>query len=230
MAPFFCTMKSELLKRLYSLIQLQKAQKFDAIAAERTKYITVAMENITKEHNASAVMRTCDCFGIQDLHLIEPNKKYKTQREISKGASNWIDTFNYSSLNASKDCINELRSNGYQIIATSPHASKTIDEIDICQPIALVFGTERTGISEEVSSNVDELIKIPMYGFTESFNVSVSVAILLNQLRNRLNDSDLQWKLSEEQQIDLKIKWCTKIINKGDKVVNEIRRQIIEKE
>lgn len=223
-------MEEEILEKLYQLIQIEKSQKFENIASERTNWITVVMENVTKDHNASAVMRTCDCFGIQTLHLLEESRNYSTQREISKGAATWINTKNYSSETRVLDCTNSLKKDGYQLIATSPHATNTIDDIKIDQPIALLFGTERSGITSELLEEADHLIKIPMYGFTESFNVSVSVSILLNELRNKLINSNIDWKLSSEEQTKIKIEWCSKIINRGPKVVQEIRNRLIEKE
>lgn len=223
-------MERDILSSLYELIQPEKADKFELIASERTNWVTVVMENITKDHNASAVMRTCDCFGVQTLHLLENSRNYATQREISKGAATWINTKNYSDENRIVNCTTELKKAGYQLIATSPHATKTIDDINIDQPIALLFGTERTGISKELLSESDHLIKIPMYGFTESFNVSVTVSILLNELRKKLMQSEIDWKLSPQEQTKIKIDWCSKIINRGPLVVEEIRRRIIEKE
>jgi tRNA (guanosine-2'-O-)-methyltransferase len=192
---------------------------FDRIAADRTKHLTVVMENIYQEHNASAVLRSCDCFGLQDLHVIEKDNTYKIQRDIALGAGRWVDMYNYDdSENVTKDCLNNLKSKGYKIVA--------IYDLDLTQPIALVFGTERRGISEEVVEMADEFVKIPMYGFTESFNISVSVAIVLNTLRQRLEQSDLNWKLSEEQQTLLKINWCSKILNGGDLLEKKFRSDL----
>ena len=224
-------MSKKVLSELYRFISTSKIEMLERISSERTKYLTVVLEDIVKEFNSSAVMRSCDCFGIQDLNIIAENQEFEIQRFIAKGSSNWIDIQSYSGNNSPADqCISKLKSKGYRIIATSPHAKKTIDEICIDQPIALVFGTERDGISENITSEADELVKIPMYGFTESFNISVSAALILNQLRNRLEASDLQWKLSEDEQTNLKIKWCTKIIRNGEQVEAEIRRRILEKE
>lgn len=219
------------LKKLYNIISENKIEMYDRIAADRTRHVTVIMENIQKNHNASAVLRTCDCFGIQDLHLIEKNVDYGIQRDIAKGAGNWVDIHSYHlGPSPTIECLSDVKNKGYQIIATSPHADKTIEEIPIDKPIALLFGTEQHGVSEAAMEHCDNLIRIPMYGFTESFNVSVSTAILLNQLRNRLNDSEVQWKLSHDEQVKLKIEWCAKIIKNGDAVVEEIHRRILEKE
>ena len=220
------------LNELYKIITPSKQEMFDRIAAERTNFLTVSLENVYQEHNASAVLRSCDCFGIQQLHVIEKDNHYKVQRDIALGAGRWVDMFNYDQGgNPTMDCINNLRSKGYRIVATSPHANeKTINDIDISQPMALIFGTERRGISDEVKAAADEFVSIPMYGFTESFNISVSVAITLNVLRQRLEKSSVDWKLTEEEQILLKLKWCRKILRGGQELEDEIRRRLFGKE
>jgi tRNA (guanosine-2'-O-)-methyltransferase len=220
------------LNELYKIITPSKQEMFDRIAAERTNFLTVSLENVYQEHNASAVLRSCDCFGIQQLHVIEKDNQYKVQRDIALGAGRWVDMFNYDQGgNPTMDCINNLRSKGYRIVATSPHANeKTINDIDISQPMALIFGTERRGISDEVKAAADEFVSIPMYGFTESFNISVSVAITLNVLRQRLEKSSVDWKLTEEEQILLKLKWCRKILRGGQELEDEIRRRLFGKE
>lgn len=207
----------KILQEFYNIISDSKKEMFDQIAAERTKHITVVMENIYQEHNASAVLRSCDCFGIQELHVIEKDNQYKVQRDIALGAGRWVDMFNYDRGDSpTKDCITKLKQKGYKIIATTPHTNDvTINEFDISQPFALVFGTERRGISDEIKEMADEFVKIPMYGFTESFNISVSAAITLNVVRERLEKSKLKWKLSEFEQTDLKIKWSRKILKAG---------------
>ena len=210
-------MKKLVLDEFYKIITENKKEMFDRIAAERTKHLTVVLENVYQEHNASAVLRSCDCFGIQELHVIEKDNQYKVQRDIALGAGRWVDMYNYNlGTEVAKDCISKLKSKGYQIVATSPHAEETIYELDLSKPTALVFGTERRGISKEAEELSDKLIKIPMYGFTESFNISVSVALSLSILRNRLENSLYKWKLTENEQIDLKIKWCKKILNGGE--------------
>jgi tRNA (guanosine-2'-O-)-methyltransferase len=210
-------MKKEVLEEFYKIITPNKQEMFDRIAAQRTKHITVVLENVFQEHNASAVLRSCDCFGIQELHVIEKDNQYKVQRDIALGAGRWVDMYNFDKgSEVTKDCLTKLKSKGYKIVATSPHTEKTINDIDLSQPMAFVFGTERRGISDEVVELSDELVKIPMYGFTESFNISVSVALVLNTIRTRLEESDLNWRLSQEDLIDLKIKWCKKILNGGE--------------
>lgn len=197
---------------------------------DRTKHLTVVLENIYQEHNASAVIRSCDCFGIQELHVIEKNNQYKIQRDIALGAGRWVDLYNYDQGESpTKDCISKLKNKGYRIVATTPHEKDvTIHDLDITTPIALVFGTERKGISQEIIEMADEFVRIPMYGFTESFNISVSVALALNSLRDRLNQSNVDWKLNEKEQTLLKIKWCKKILRSGNEMEEEFRRRLLK--
>jgi len=219
-------MEEKILAEFYDIISENKKEMFDRIASERTKHITIAIENVYQEHNASAVLRSCDCFGLQELHVIEKDNQYKVQRDIALGAGRWVDMYNYNQGNqVTSDCINRLKSNGYTIVATTPHTENTIYDLDLSKPVALVFGTERRGISEEVEQMADTFVKIPMYGFTESFNISVSVAIILNTLRQRLEQSSYNWKLSKEEQIALKIKWCRKILNSGEQLEKHFREK-----
>ncbi len=218
----------EVLEAFYNIITDSKQKLFDKIAKERTRYLTVVMESVHKEHNSSAVLRTCDCFGIQDLYTIEKGvKRYIPQRDIALGAGNWVDLYTYSEGDSpTVNCLQDLKKKGYRIVATTPHTEKSINDVDISGPIALVFGTERTGISEDVVKHADELVKIPMYGFTESFNISVSAAICLSIMRNKLEENIEGWKLSEEEQVKLKIKWATKILKNGEKIEQEIRKRV----
>lgn len=225
------TLDEKVLESFYDIITESKQEMFDRIAADRTRHITVVMENIHQEHNASAVLRTCDCFGIQELHAIEKNNTYEIQRDIALGAGNWVDLYKHSDgENPTYTCLEELKAKGFKIVATSPHTDNDINDLDLSQPIALVFGTEKKGVSDKVEEMAHQLVRIPMYGFTESFNISVSAAIALNILRRKLSLSNIDWKLSYEEQVKLKIQWCTKIIREGELVENEIRRRHFEKE
>ncbi len=223
--------QQKVLEGFYDIISEHKIELFDRVASERTKHITLGIENIFQEHNASAVLRTCDCFGIQELHVIEKNNEFAINRDIALGAGRWIDVHNYGSENPSEDCMNLLKNQGYKIVATTPHTEAfTINDLPLEQPLAIFFGTEQEGLSESVLQVADYQVKIPMFGFTESFNISVSVAILLNTLRKRLVDSDIEWKLSQDEQTDLKIEWCKKILRSGQALENEFNKQLLKKD
>lgn len=224
------TIDEKVLEEFYDIVSESKKEMYDRIASQRTNHLTVVLENIHQEHNASAVLRSCDCFGIQNLHVIEKNNRYKVQRDIALGAGRWVDVFNYDQgEQPTRDCLLKLKDRGYKIVATTPHERDvTIHELPLDQPVALVFGTEKKGISKEVVELADEFVRIPMYGFTESFNISVSAALALNILRRRLEQSDLSWKLNDEEQTLLKIKWCKKILRSGDEMEEEFRRRILK--
>jgi tRNA (guanosine-2'-O-)-methyltransferase len=213
------------LDEFYELITPNKITLFDRIAAERTRYVTIALENIYQEHNASAVLRTCDCFGIQDLNVIEKDNQYQIQRDIALGSGRWVDIHNFNEENdPTTKCIKQLKQQGYQIVATTPHTDAyDVHDLPIDKPLAFFFGTERQGLSKEMMESADLHVRIPMYGFTESFNISVSVAILLQTIRQRLEMSNHLWKLSENEQIALKIQWCEKILNGGEALSKEFR-------
>lgn len=220
-------MKNELLQAFYELIPEVKGQLFEEIASKRTRYLTVLLEEIFQEHNASAVLRSCDCFGIQELHVVESKNQYKVQRDIARGAGRWVDLFNYNEGTAPLlDAVSKLKSQGYKIAALTPDAGLSIFDLPLDQPVALSFGTEWEGISDEIREIADYKVAIPMVGFTESFNVSVSVALTLQALRQRLIESDIDWKLSKEDQTDIKLKWCQRYMRNGDVVRRELEKRL----
>jgi tRNA (guanosine-2'-O-)-methyltransferase len=215
------------LQEFYKIITPNKVNMFERIAAQRTKHIVVGVENIQQDHNASAIMRSMDCLGFQELHLIEKNNTYQFQRDIALGAARWLAVEQHQEgpepvLNA----IAQLKSKGYRIVATSPHhKAKTHQTINLDQPLALFFGAEKHGISEQLLQNADDLLHIPMHGFTESFNLSVSAAIILNALRTRLEQSNINWLLSKEERTQLKITWCERILNGGPQLAQKFRKE-----
>ncbi|MFM7644241.1 MAG: TrmH family RNA methyltransferase [Sphingomonadales bacterium] len=215
------------LQEFYKIITPNKVDLFERIAPQRSRHIVVCLENIQQDHNASAVMRSMDCLGFQELHLIEKNNNYQFQRDIALGAARWLDVVQHQTPpEPVLDAIDSLRKKGYQIVATSPHHKATTSQsIDLVQPMALFFGAEKHGISEELKENADVFLHIPMHGFTESLNLSVSVAILLNTIRTRLASSNIQWQLPQTEQTALKIEWCERILNGGPQLAKKFREE-----
>jgi tRNA (guanosine-2'-O-)-methyltransferase len=169
-------------------------------------------------HNTSAVMRSCDVFGIQDLHVVEEKLGKKIDREIAMGAQKWVNIHRHPSTN---ECIDILKKEGYQIIATSPHNNSTqLSEFDITKKSAFFFGKEKEGLSNTVLNNADGFLKIPMYGFTESLNISVSAAIVLQSVVSRLKDSDIDWKLTESEKKELIFHWTKMTIKSADQIID----------
>jgi len=180
--------------------------KFLKVLASRTNHFTVAMEDVFQLHNTSAVMRSCEVFGIQQLNVIEEKYGKSIDKEIAMGAQKWVDVNRFESIS---DCIESVKSKGYKIIATTPHQDDCLlENFDISQKSALFFGTERDGLSEEVIAQADGFLKIPMVGFTESLNISVSAAIIIQHLMNRLHRSEMDWQLTEEEILEKRLDWA----------------------
>jgi len=184
--------------------------RFEEVLAQRTKHFTVVVEDIFQLHNTSAVMRSCEVFGIQELNIIEHRFGKKIDSEIAMGAQKWVDIKKFSTI---QNCIDTMKNNGYQIIATTPHDdSCLLHEFDITKPSALFFGTEKEGLSQEVMQQADGFLKIPMVGFTESLNISVSAAIIIQDLTTRLRSSDIRWQLTAEERLEKRLDWAKNTI------------------
>jgi tRNA (guanosine-2'-O-)-methyltransferase len=217
-------MGRELIQFLSKFVTENRATLFDEILQERTKYITVALENIYQSQNASAVLRTSDCFGIQDVHIIENNNEYIINPDVTLGSSKWLNLHRYNELeNNTLDAVNRLKADGYRIVATTPHTNDVnLDDFDVEKgKFALFFGTELDGLSDLVIENADEYLKIPMYGFTESFNISVSAAIILHHLTEKLKKSSINWQLSDNEKDPIKLDWLKKTIKMSSELIEE---------
>ncbi len=195
---------------LENILTDNRKERFLNVLQHRTKHFTIAVEDVFQMHNASAVMRSCEVFGIQELHVIEERYGKRIDKEIAMGAQKWVDINTYDSVT---NCIDTLKNQGYQIIATTPHEKDCLmEDFDISKPSALFFGTERDGLSDEIIRRADGFLKIPMVGFTESLNISVSAAIIIQNLMNRLRNSDINWHLTEEEILEKRLDWARKSI------------------
>ena len=216
--------KKALLLELEGFLSSERIEKFDEVLANRTRHFTVAVENLFQSHNASAVMRNCDCFGIQDLHVIANRNAYELSKDVAMGAEKWVDMHSYyEKENNTKDCIDYVRSQGFQIVATTPHTNDVfLPEFDLTKKSAFFFGTERDGLSGIVMDQADVFVRIPMYGFTESYNISVSAALVLHDVVMRLKRSDIDWRLTEEEILDKKVDWAVKSIKSGPQILKQL--------
>lgn len=208
---------------LEEFITENRKEGFLRVLQNRTKHFTVALEDVYQLHNTSAVMRSCEVFGVQELNVVEQRFGKKIDKEIAMGAEKWVDIHRFST---NQDCIDNLKAKGYQIIATTPHENDCmLEDFDITKPSAIFFGTERLGLSEEVLQQADGFLKIPMVGFTESLNISVSAAIILQNISTRLRHSDIDWKLTEAELLEKRIDWTRKSI----KDIDFITQKYLEK-
>ena len=211
-----------LIEYLSEFIKEERVKKFDEILSKRTNHVTVVLEDLHKPHNANAVLRSCDGFGLQDVHIIENKNEFDTEGTITLGAHRWLTLHRYNE--PQKDnvdvCFDELRKQGYKVIATTPHEQDVnIYDLDVCEKIALVFGTELDGISQNVIDKADGFAKIPMSGFSESFNISVSAAICMYELTKKIRQSDIESGLDESYKLKLKLEWMKKSIKAGEQLV-----------
>lgn len=191
---------------LENILTDNRKEKFLKVLANRTKHFTIAVEDVFQMHNTSAVMRSCEVFGIQELNIIEQRYGKRIDKEIAMGAQKWVDINQFDSIT---NCLSTLKNQGYQIIATTPHENDCLlEDFDITKPSALFFGTERDGLSQEILEKADGFLKIPMVGFTESLNISVSAAIIIQNLTNRLRNSAIAWQLSEEEILEKRLAWA----------------------
>jgi tRNA (guanosine-2'-O-)-methyltransferase len=198
------------LEYLENILTENRKERFLNVLKNRTRHFTVAVEDVFQMHNTSAVMRSCEVFGIQELHVIEQRFGKRIDKEIAMGAQKWVDINAFDSITG---CLDNLQSRGYQIIATTPHEDDCLlEDFDISKPSALFFGTERDGLSEEILKRADGFLKIPMVGFTESLNISVSAAIIIQNLTERLRKSNIQWQLSEDEIIEKRLQWAKNTI------------------
>ncbi len=213
-------MDKKLLEYLSGYITPQRLELYNKVLATRTRYLTVVLEDIFQAQNASAVLRTCDCFGVQDVHIIENRNEFKVNREIAMGSSKWLTMKKYNGAeNGNLEVIRKLKAENYRIVATTPHLNdQELPDFDLSKgKTALVFGSELPGITDSIINEADEFLKIPMYGFTESFNISVSAAIILHHLTLKMRqDNNIDWRLSEQESDEIKLEWIRKGIKRPD--------------
>lgn len=206
-----------LLAHLESYLTPERKARFDAVLPMRTKHFTVATEDVYQLHNTSAVIRSCDVFGIQEVNIVEERNSKRIDREIAMGSQKWVDLNRFHTV---KDCITNLKSNGYQIVATTPHEKdQMLADFDVTKKSCFFFGRETEGLSPEVLDAADCYLKIPMVGFTESLNISVSAAIILQDVTNKLRRSNVNWQLSAEEQLEKRFDWISKTLKSYDDLV-----------
>lgn len=213
--------KKELINYLTTFISEKRKARFDEVINMRTQHLRVVLENVYQGHNASAVLRSCESFGIQHVHFIENRNQLKISDDVAMGSSNWLNIHRHNkSDNNTVEAITHLKNLGYRIVATSPHKNDcTIDKLPVDKKLALIFGTEIDGISQDVFDHADEFVKIPMYGFTESFNISVCAALCMYELTSRIRKSVPDYLLNEQEKTDVYYEWLKNSIEKSDALI-----------
>ena len=215
------SLKLELIEHLSQFLTEERLHLFQEKLKERSNRITLVLEDVFQSRNISAAMRSADCFGIQNIHIIENKNNFVKDKSVSLGAGKWINIKQYNTEeNNTINCLKKLKKEGYQIIATSPHNTNiSLDEIDVKNnKIAIILGTELTGLSEKALSFADKRMKINMYGFTESLNISVSAAICCQSISSKMRKETTGWEVTEEEKKDILLNWIRNSIKSGKQI------------
>jgi len=210
---------------LSQFVTPERLQRMNSVLAQRNRYLTVVLEDIYQSHNASAVLRSCDAFGVQDVHIIEKRNEYRINPEIALGSAQWLSLHKHVREAAdTRRVLSDLKQQGYRIVATSPHPQgHMLHELPLATgPMALVFGTELTGLSDDAMALADEFVAIPMYGFVESFNISVSVAICLSYLCQAIRTTGLSWQLKPAETEALLSDWLKTSVKHSSAILERI--------
>lgn len=215
------SLKLELIEHLSQFLTEERLHLFHEKLKERSNRITLVLEDVFQSRNISAAMRSADCFGIQNIHIIENKNNFIKDKSVSLGAGKWINIKQYNTEeNNTINCLKKLKKEGYQIIATSPHNTNiSLEEIDVKNnKIAIILGTELTGLSEKALSFADKRMKINMYGFTESLNISVSAAICCQSISSKMRKETTGWEVTEEEKTDILLNWIRNSIKSGKQI------------
>jgi len=200
----------QLLEHLRGFVSERRQRRIEAVLAQRTRMITVVLEDVYQPHNASAVLRTCECFGIQDVHAVERTHPYQINEDVALGAAKWLTVHRHADL---KPCLQALRAQGFRLVATAPHgADCTLEEFRLEGPTAILLGTEEAGLSAAALAAADVRLRVPIFGFTESFNVSVCAALVLHDLVRKLRASGANWQLPASSVQALRLAWYRRSI------------------
>ncbi len=217
------SLREKIIEYLKQFVTENRQTRLAEILGNRTRHVTVVLEDLFQAQNISAVLRTCDCYGVQDVYVIQHRNEFEANKEISMGADKWltIHEFPHSEHNV-KECIDRLHEQGYWVAATLPDEQKrTIFDLPVEQKTAFLFGTELTGLSEEAVKYADGNILIPMYGFTESFNISNSAAIILSHFTEKMRHSNVRWQLSDEDKEEIYFDWLQKTVKNPDGLIRQ---------
>lgn len=197
----------------------ERQLRFDEVLAHRTFEVATVCEGIYDRGNISAVVRSAEAFGFAPFHIIERDEKFKNSQRVTRGADKWIEEKKWKS---SEAAIAHLKSEKRKLIVTSLDANIAIDDIDFSQPVALVMGNEKEGVSELMKASADYRIKIPMYGFVQSFNISVAAAISLYHISQKRKQIGKTSELTEVQKNILRAHYVLRTLDSGAQQLQEV--------
>jgi tRNA (guanosine-2'-O-)-methyltransferase len=217
------SLKKELSAYLSGFISDTRKKRFEEVLSHRTDHLRVVLENVYQDHNASAVLRSCESFGIQHVHFIENRNALRISDDVSMGSHKWLSIHRHNQKETNTvEALRHLKSLGYRIVATTPHKNDcTVDMLPVDKKLAIVFGTELTGITQDVLDEADEFVKIPMYGFTESFNVSVCAALCMYDLTTRIRRQVPGYLMDAAQKDEIYFNWLKGSVDNSEALIND---------
>ncbi len=220
----------QLWKEVSIFLTDERKELFDRLLNERTRHIVIAVEDIFHEHNSGALIRSAECFGIQDVHVLEDENNFKVQRGMAMGAEHWVSIKGHKAEKGIANCVDQLKANGYTIVAATPHNSTiSLPEYEPKEKTAFFFGSEKAGVSPLVIGKADHRLRIPIYGATESFNVSVSSALILQDMRAKLSKMEKAiWELSDEEKVALRLEWGLRTLKKPNILVSDFFKRNVD--
>ncbi len=197
----------------------ERLNKIEHFSVESSDFVLPVMEDVYQYRNAAAIVRSVEACGFHQVVALEEENVFNPNLKVTKGADTWVKV---EKLPRNLASLQEIKSRGYKILAVSPEKNATmLPDYEVKEPIALVFGTELEGVSQEILDFADETLAIPMYGFTKSFNVSVAAAICMYELKQKLIKSNIDYKLSEEKLLQIKIRWALNSIKSGEMILEK---------
>ncbi len=201
----------------------ERLSKIEFYAQESSDFVLPVMEDIFQFRNAAAIVRSVEACGFHKIVAMESENEFNPNLRVTKGAETWVEV---EKMPHQLESLKKIKERGYKILAVSPEKNATmLPDYNLKEPVALVFGTEKEGVTEEILDFADETLAIPMYGFTKSFNVSVAAAICFYDLKQKLVKSDFDYKLSNEKLWDLKVRWAKNSIKSGEEILQKFLKE-----
>ena len=195
----------------------ERLSKIEHFSQESSDFVLPVMEDVYQFRNAAAIVRSVEACGFHHVVALEEENVFNPNLKVTKGAETWVKV---EKMPNNLDSLKEIKNRSYKILAVSPENNATmLPDYEVKEPIALVFGTELEGVSDEILDFADETLAIPMYGLTKSFNVSVAAAICMYELKQKLMKSGIDYKLSEEKLLEMKIRWTVNSIRSGEELL-----------
>jgi tRNA (guanosine-2'-O-)-methyltransferase len=190
---------------LAPMLTAERIARIDHVLAARLASVVTVVENTYDPHNAAATIRTTEALGLGELHVIESVERFSVAGGVTRGAHRWIDLVRWP---AAEPAIAGLRARGFRVFATLPGAPHTVEDVDVTTPLAVAFGNEHAGLSAAAIAACDGALGVPMFGFTESYNLSVTVALAMSRIAARRRAAiGRAGDLEEARRRELRARW-----------------------